>query len=180
MENLEIILSIAATAIGLLVTTITFLVKFIKNGKLKRAAEHIVKIGNAIVPYIEQAEKFIGYSGEEKKEYVMTKANQFAIEKGIDFDANAVSNKIEELVSLTKQVNVRKHKTAEMHAQAEATSATAATTDPIGQANTGNTVAAPISAPAETQFTSVAAQAVTPVNPSYVNSLGQSNGASVI
>ncbi len=35
----------------------------------------------------------------------MTKANQYAIENGIKFDAAAVNAKIEELVSLTKKVN---------------------------------------------------------------------------
>ncbi|MDE6677254.1 MAG: hypothetical protein K2K12_06065 [Clostridia bacterium] len=107
MENLELILSIAGTALGLLVTTITFLSKFIRNTKAKLALENVVKIGNAIIPYIEEAEKFTHYSGEEKKQFVITKANQFAIKNNIAFDEKAVSIKIEELVSLTKQVNTR-------------------------------------------------------------------------
>lgn len=107
MENLQIILSLCGTALGLLVTTVTFLAKFITNAKAKKAAEQIVKIGNAIIPYIEQAEKFIGYTGAEKKEYVLTRANQFAITQGIDFNALAVSDKIEELVKLSKEVNQR-------------------------------------------------------------------------
>lgn len=41
----------------------------------------------------------------ELEQYVMTKANQYAIENGIKFDAAAVNAKIEELVSLTKKVN---------------------------------------------------------------------------
>ena len=105
MENLEIILSVAGTALGLLVTTVTFLTKFIKNAKAKKAAENIVDISNAIIGYIEEAETFLNYSGEEKKQYVMTKANQFAIESGIKFDAESVSAKVEELVGMTKQVN---------------------------------------------------------------------------
>lgn len=112
MENLEIILSVAGTALGLLVTTVTFLAKFIKNAKAKKAAENIVDISNALIGYIEEAETFLNYSGEEKKQYVMTKANQFAIESGIKFDAEAVSAKIEELVGMTKQVNVNKSVTA--------------------------------------------------------------------
>ena len=106
MENLEIILSAAGTALGLLVTTVTFLAKFIKNAKGKKVAENIVKIGNAMIPYIQEAETFLNYSGEEKKQYVMTKANQFAIDNNIPFDAEAVSDKIEELIALTNQVNV--------------------------------------------------------------------------
>lgn len=112
MENLEIILSAAGTALGLLVTTVTFLAKFIKNAKAKKVAENIVDISNALIGYIEEAETFLNYSGEEKKQYVMTKANQFAIESGIKFDAETVSAKIEELVGMTKQVNTNKSVTA--------------------------------------------------------------------
>ena len=112
MENLEIILSAAGTALGLLVTTVTFLAKFIKNAKAKKVAENIVKIGNAMIPYIQEAETFLNYSGEEKKQYVMTKANQFAIDNNIPFNAEAVSDKIEELIGLTKQVNVKTGSTA--------------------------------------------------------------------
>lgn len=107
MENLEIIISIASAALGLLITTITFISKFVTNAKAKKAMENIVKIGNAVIPYIEEAETFVHYSGAEKKQFVMTKANKFAIENNIKFDEQAVSEKIEELVALTKQVNKR-------------------------------------------------------------------------
>lgn len=107
MENLEIILSVAGTALGFLITTVTFFGKYLKNAKAKNIAENIIKIGNAMIPYIEQAEAFASYNGEEKKQFVMTKANQFAIENGIKFDAETVSAKIEELVKMTKQVNAR-------------------------------------------------------------------------
>ena len=107
MENLEIIISMASAALGLLITTVTFLSKFVTNAKAKKAMENIVKIGNAVIPYIEEAEGFIHYSGEEKKQFVLTKANRFAIENNIKFDEQAVSEKIEELVSLSKQVNKR-------------------------------------------------------------------------
>ena len=107
IENLEIILSIAGTALGLLITTVTFLSKFLKSAKAKKIAENVIKISEAMIPYIEQAETFVNYSGAEKKEYVLTKANRFAIDNGIKFDAEAVSEKIEELVELTKKVNKR-------------------------------------------------------------------------
>jgi hypothetical protein len=105
--NLEVILSMAGTIFGLTVSTLTFLVKFIKNAKAKKTAEQICKIGNAVIPYIEKAETFAGYSGAEKKEFVLTKANQFAIANDIAFDARAVSDKIEELVKMTKLVNAK-------------------------------------------------------------------------
>lgn len=107
MENLEIIISIASTALGLLITTVTFIGKFVTNAKAKKAMENIVKIGNAVIPYIEEAETFVHYTGEEKKQYVLTKANRFAMDNNIKFDEQAVSERIEELVTLTKQVNKR-------------------------------------------------------------------------
>lgn len=106
MEKIEIILSLAATTLGLFVTTLTFLSKFIKSVKAKKIAENVVEIGNALLPYVEQAEKFVSFTGEEKKAYVMTKANQFAIKNNIKFDEEKISKKIDEIVALCKQVNV--------------------------------------------------------------------------
>ena len=54
---------------------------------------------------MEIAEQFTNYSGEEKKEYVMTRVNQFALENKIKFDSEAVNEKIEELIGLSKKVN---------------------------------------------------------------------------
>lgn len=107
MESLEVILSLAGAALGLLVTAATFIVKFLKKSKAKKVADQVIEICNAILPYIEQAEKFIHYTGEEKKEYVMTKANQYALENGIEFDSEYIGDKVEELIGLTKQVNAK-------------------------------------------------------------------------
>ena len=107
MENLELIMSLAGVCIGLIVTVATLVAKYAKSAKARQAAEQTIEICNAIVPYIEQAEGFLHYSGEEKKEYVMTKANRYAIENNIAFDAEEVSEKVEELIALSKEVNVK-------------------------------------------------------------------------
>ena len=107
MEDLKLILSITATGIGLLITALTFFTKFLRNAKAKKLAQNIIDISNAIIPYIKQAEQFLNYTGEEKKEYVITKVNQFALENNIPFDIEVVSSKIEELIVLTKQVNIK-------------------------------------------------------------------------
>jgi len=107
-ENLEVVLSLAGTALGFFATTITFLYKFIKNAKAKRVAEQMIKMTSAIIPAIEDAENFTHYSGAEKKEYVLTKAAQFAMENGIKFIPEAISGKIEELIVLSKKVNARR------------------------------------------------------------------------
>jgi hypothetical protein len=110
MENLELYLSLAATILGLIISTITFLTKFIKSKKGKKIAEELLKISLDLMPLIEEAEKFVNYTGAEKKAYVMTRATQFVINKGMNVTENNISNKIEELVNLTNEVNVRKHR----------------------------------------------------------------------
>jgi len=107
MENIEVFLSIAATALGLLITAITFISKFIKSAKGKHIADSAVKIGTAILPYIQHAETFAGYTGSEKKAYVLDRAFDYAAEKGLEFDFKAVSAKIDELITLTKKVNIK-------------------------------------------------------------------------
>ena len=107
MQNLEIIISLASTALGLIITALTFLIKFIKNAKAKKIVEQTVKLCDAILPYIKKAETFIHYSGEEKKEYVMTKVSQYARENDLKFDEGMISQKIEEIIALTKEVNAK-------------------------------------------------------------------------
>ena len=106
-EFLNTWLPIVSALLGIVVTAGGFLIPLIKNAKVKKALETAVKIAEAVKPYIVEAEKFVNYSGEEKKAYVMTKANQYAIEHKLNFNADEVSKQVEELVSLTKQVNQR-------------------------------------------------------------------------
>lgn len=66
-----------------------------------------LKLAETIQPLIVEAEKFTHFSGEEKKQYVLTKANQFAIDPKLKFDQEKVSVMIDELVETTKKVNMR-------------------------------------------------------------------------
>ena len=52
---------------------------------------------------------FNNYLGNEKKEYVITKLNQFAIENNIDFDKEKLDERIEKLIKLSKNVNYKKN-----------------------------------------------------------------------
>lgn len=106
MEEIEIILSLLGTCLGLTITVLTFLVKGRKSIKGKKTAESLLEVCNILMPYITQAEKLVNYSGKEKKEYVLTKANQYAIENGIKFNELEISEKIEELIGFTKEVNL--------------------------------------------------------------------------
>ena len=66
------------------------------------------------MPFIREAEKFTAYSGAEKKAFVMTKANQFALKNNLAFYEEQVSEKVEELVTLTKQVNIKTREKSEI------------------------------------------------------------------
>lgn len=105
MENLELILSLAGTALSLFIACVLFIVKLISGYMTKKKLKNSYVLLDAVAPLMEIAETFTSYSGEEKKEYVLTKVNQFAIENGINFDLQAVTKKIEELIELSKKVN---------------------------------------------------------------------------
>jgi len=107
LENLEIFISLGAAILGLFISTLTFLSKFIKNAKAKKTAQNIIKITQDIIPFIKEAEKFIHYTGSEKKNYVLIKALRLVIDNKMKVNENTISDTIDELVRLTKEVNIR-------------------------------------------------------------------------
>lgn len=107
VEIIKLVLPLLVPVFSLLGTSILFLKKFVKNKKINKVLEQAEEVTKQIIPYVMEAEKFINYTGEEKKKYVMTKLNQFAITNNIKFEEEETSNKIEELVKLTKQVNIK-------------------------------------------------------------------------
>lgn len=108
MYDLEMYISLAATVIGLIASTTTFLIKFIKSTKARNVAEQVLKMTQLILPFIEEAEKFAHFSGEEKKQYVMTRSMQLAVKNNMKVNDDFISNKIEELINLTNHVNTNK------------------------------------------------------------------------
>ena len=105
--SIQEILTLIGSILPLLIAFLTFLVKFIKNEKAKKVLNCTLKLAETIQPLIVEAEKFTHFSGEEKKQYVLTKANQFAIDNKLKFDQEKVSAMIDELVETTKKVNMR-------------------------------------------------------------------------
>ena len=97
MDKIKIIISLLATTLSLLFTTSLSLFKFINSKKLNKKIIDLMKI----------AEEFTNYSGIEKKEYVLTKLNQLSIDNKVNFDIEKASSKIEELISLSKNVNAK-------------------------------------------------------------------------
>lgn len=112
MENLHIILSIASAALGLLITTLTFIIKFVKAVKAKNKAE----VANLLMQGVTTAVQFVeqvkskaqgSLDGATKKSMAMSEVKAFCADHKIKFDEETVDALIEEVVELTKKVNVK-------------------------------------------------------------------------
>ena len=97
MNKIKIIISLLATTLSLLFASSLSLFKFINSKKLNKKIIDLIKI----------AKEFTNYSGIEKKEYVLTKLNQLSIDNKVNFYIEKASSKIEELISLSKNVNAK-------------------------------------------------------------------------
>lgn len=115
MENLEQIITIASAGIGLLATITGFLIPLVKNVKAKNRLMALNQLSTTLNSLIIEAEQFANFTGHEKKQYVLTKANRYALENNIPFDESTVDTEIERIVKLSKNVNagVRKSTTEE-------------------------------------------------------------------
>lgn len=107
MESLEQIITLASAGIGLLATITGFLIPLVKNVKAKNKLIALNQLSTCLKTLIVEAEQFTNFTGAEKKEYVLTKANRYALENNIPFDESSVDTEIEKMVKLSKNVNVR-------------------------------------------------------------------------
>ena len=106
MEKVEYIFSLVGTVLSFLVALLTLVLKFMKVLKDKSITEDREKLVEKLLELIVEAEGMIDYSGKEKKAYVMEKILEFASGKDIEADLEFISEEIEKLVELSKQVNV--------------------------------------------------------------------------
>ena len=109
MEKIELLISLAGIAFSLFVAYILCFVKLLRSNRRSKKVKNKSILLDSVAPIVEIAEEYEDYSGEEKKEYVLTKVNQFAIENGMEFNEEDVSKKIEELIELSKIVNKREN-----------------------------------------------------------------------
>ena len=113
MEEIKMYVSYITPILTIICSFLIFIKYKIKKKQVSKVIENKEELMKKIIPYIEEAEKFINFSGEEKKEYVMTKLKGYAIDCGIDFDENGISDKVEELIELSKKVNILKDENKE-------------------------------------------------------------------
>lgn len=107
MDTFDFILTVLTSAVPLLIALLTFVIKFVKNKKANNVLKKTLLLTEALQDYIVEAEAFKNYTGIEKKQFVLTKANQFSIDHKIKFDELAVSDMVDQLVGVTKKVNMR-------------------------------------------------------------------------
>lgn len=105
--DLEFVLSMIGTILGMVITILTFIIKLSKSKKVRKTAEEMLVVSNKLCEYVEIAEGFKNYTGEEKKNFVLTKMNQYSIDNNIKFDSNYIIEKLESLIETTKKVNVK-------------------------------------------------------------------------
>ena len=107
MEKLEYIFSFVGTVLSFLVALLTLVLKLMKVLKDKSITEDREKLVEKLLELVVEAEGMLDYSGKEKKAYVMEKVSEFASREDIEADLEFVSDEIEKLVELSKQVNAR-------------------------------------------------------------------------
>lgn len=103
LQNQELVQALMAVLVALL----GWLATKVKDERIKRGLTGAAAVAEKVPTYVAEAEKFIHYSGKEKKNYVKTRINQFCIQNKIKYNDAAVDLLIEQAVSLTKKVNAR-------------------------------------------------------------------------
>lgn len=88
--------------------------------RIESAANNILAIRGTVQNAIVLAEKFIDYTGEDKKQWVTTYTKEKCIEKGIKYTDAEISNTIEDLISFSKHVNATDEKRIEAAKEEEA------------------------------------------------------------
>ena len=82
----------------------------VKGGNWKKAADAASAIGSEfskLSSLVKKAEQFKNYSGAEKLNYVLTNYKLDCLNSGVKYDEAAVVAHIEQIIDLTKSVNVK-------------------------------------------------------------------------
>ena len=105
MEEMKLYISLIVFFLGLITSIISIVIKYTKNIKVKNNLQNMLMIIDEIIPLIIEAEEFLSYSGEEKKEYVISRIFRKLNNCNIKIEEEKIDNIIEKLVDFTKEVN---------------------------------------------------------------------------
>ena len=114
IEKVEEFLDVIALVLPLIIGLIVLIAKLTKSKKLKKVFEDLIDIEKEICELMQYAESFNNYNGNDKKELVKTKVNQFCIENNIKYDDEIVNKIIEQFIILSKTVNKREKETNQL------------------------------------------------------------------
>lgn len=104
MNQIEIILSYASTIIIFLVSSITYVVKYIKRVKELKIMNDSKLLESELERLMILAEQFM-VDGNTKESFVLDRLKYFAQELKIDFKYDEIHGKILNLIQLTKNIN---------------------------------------------------------------------------
>ena len=110
MEEIKLIASIVVTILSLIISILFTFFKLCRAKSKYKALENDEDLYSLMLELMKIAEGFIDYNGEEKKEYVLTKLNQFAIDNKLKFNKEELDKKLEDFISLSKNVNNKESK----------------------------------------------------------------------
>ena len=96
-----------------IITILIMIYKLIKNKRLKEVFQTLLTLKDITKVNMYIAEEFTHYSGEDKKEWVKTKVNQYCIDNKIRYVDAEVDRIVEELIELSNTVNKRETKEKE-------------------------------------------------------------------
>lgn len=105
--SVEEIIRVVSLSVSLFISLTGFVITLVKAIKNAIQTKNWNALKTELQSFITKAEGFSNFTGTEKKEIVLAWASNFCISRGMKFDADKVSNEIEELVKLTKNVNQR-------------------------------------------------------------------------
>lgn len=111
IENLKEWLYLVAIICSSLLTVLGVVLTIFsksKNSKVAAASKKLLFLTNNARVFIAQAEQIANFTGVDKKEWVMTKLNQTAIENNITFDETSAGKIVEELIEFSNKVNTNK------------------------------------------------------------------------
>lgn len=104
-QNFSTIITCFFSCVSIFILLVLNVIIKIKKSKSKDTSSEEA-LFDLVETLIIKAECFTGFTGSEKKQYVLTAVNQFCLDNDIKFDTDYVSNLIEKLIILSKSVNI--------------------------------------------------------------------------
>lgn len=112
MEKIELLKSLilcASALVGFVSVCILFVKAILQ--KLKRgevSQENLTEYATLLLSLITKAEGFVNWTGDEKKNYVLSNVMSQLLRQGTEYDEASVSADVDTLVTFSKQVNAEK------------------------------------------------------------------------